>query len=368
VRRDLEQRYRRTLRMLPGYYRNQWEEDMVAAFLDGFLTGDPDEDEIIMEFARPSWSERASVAALATRLYLGGQGTPRRYFAWGQAVRRAVLIVMLGQAILALGSLVYLTWLHHRLGWFPAPPTPQLPHVSAAPVGSPPPQSPAPTSQVPLPGDMWSTVWYAVGYAWVVAYIELALGYYRTAQLIAVLAIGPNLVYLVQLHVVYHQPVQLGPWAGWILADLAPALAMAAFHRDAPPVARRPWLLALPAGFVLVAVPILAAQVSHHADWIPGWPGLGCILVAVACLVHVLRARSRRSDDSGGWSLALILLAVVAGVTRIGWLTDQLHDSLLMTEGKAELLGLVIAVALVAKDAARAQAAMSSPPPDLRPG
>lgn len=211
MRRGLEQRYRRTLRMLPGYYRDQWEEDMVAAFLDGFLTGDPDEDEIIMEFARPSWSERASVAALATRLYLGGQGTPRRYFAWGQAVRRAVLIVMLGQAILALGSLVYLTWLHHRLGWFPAPPTPQLAHVSAVPAGSPPPQSPAPTSQVPLPGDMWSTVWYAVGYAWVVVYIELVLGYYRTAQLIAVLAVVPNLIYLVQLHVTYHQPLQLRP-------------------------------------------------------------------------------------------------------------------------------------------------------------
>ena len=30
---DLEQRYRRVLRLLPGYYRDMWEEDMVAAFL-----------------------------------------------------------------------------------------------------------------------------------------------------------------------------------------------------------------------------------------------------------------------------------------------------------------------------------------------
>ena len=44
---DLEQRYRRVLRLLPGYYRAQWEEDMVAAFLDSWLTGDPDEDESI---------------------------------------------------------------------------------------------------------------------------------------------------------------------------------------------------------------------------------------------------------------------------------------------------------------------------------
>jgi hypothetical protein len=51
---DLEQRYRRVLRLLPGYYRDQWEEDMVAAFLDGWMTGDPDEDSVTMEFDRPS--------------------------------------------------------------------------------------------------------------------------------------------------------------------------------------------------------------------------------------------------------------------------------------------------------------------------
>lgn len=79
---DLEQRYRQVLRLLPGYYRDTWEEDMVAAFLDGWLTGDPDEDSVTMEFDRPSWPEVASVADLAARLYLGGAGTPRRYFAW----------------------------------------------------------------------------------------------------------------------------------------------------------------------------------------------------------------------------------------------------------------------------------------------
>ena len=31
---DLEDRYRRVLRLLPGYYRATWEEDMIAAFLD----------------------------------------------------------------------------------------------------------------------------------------------------------------------------------------------------------------------------------------------------------------------------------------------------------------------------------------------
>ena len=80
----LEQRYRRVLRLLPGYYRERWEEDMVAAFLDSWLTGDPDEDEAILEFCKPTWAEVASVVCLAARLHLGGAGAPRRYFAWGQ--------------------------------------------------------------------------------------------------------------------------------------------------------------------------------------------------------------------------------------------------------------------------------------------
>src|SRR3984957_14394776 len=96
---DLEQRYRRVLRLLPGYYRDKWEEDMVAAFLDGWLTGDPDEDSVTMQYDRPTRQEIASVAALAARLYLGGAGAPRRYFAWGQAVRGAVLAVVLANAL-----------------------------------------------------------------------------------------------------------------------------------------------------------------------------------------------------------------------------------------------------------------------------
>jgi len=97
----LERRYRRVLRLLPGYYREQWEQDMTGAFLDGWLTGDPEADEYISRVAWPGWAEVTSVAGLAARLYLGGAGAPRRYFAWGQAVRRAVLAVLLVHAVLA---------------------------------------------------------------------------------------------------------------------------------------------------------------------------------------------------------------------------------------------------------------------------
>ena len=114
---DLERRYRRVLRLLPGYYRRQWEEDMVAAFLDSALTGDPDEDEFITEYGRPDWPEVASVACLAARLYLGGAGTPRRYFAWGQAVRGTVLAVTLAHAVRGLGQLVLLGGSRYQIGW-----------------------------------------------------------------------------------------------------------------------------------------------------------------------------------------------------------------------------------------------------------
>src|SRR5207253_8273285 len=56
---DLEQRYRRVLRLLPGYYRDMWEEGMVAAFLDSWLTGDPDEDSVTMEYDRLHHALRA---------------------------------------------------------------------------------------------------------------------------------------------------------------------------------------------------------------------------------------------------------------------------------------------------------------------
>jgi hypothetical protein len=126
---DLEQRYRRVLRLLPGYYRDKWEEDMVAAFLDSWMTGDPDEDSVTMEYDRPSRQEIASVVGLAARLYLGGAGTPRRYFAWGQAVRLAVLAVVLVHATQGLANLTLLTWRRHLAGWFPA-----LPASLAGPV------------------------------------------------------------------------------------------------------------------------------------------------------------------------------------------------------------------------------------------
>ena len=346
---DLERRYRRVLRLLPGWYRAQWEEDMVAAFLDGWLTGDPEADEYITRAAGPGWAEAASVAGLAARLYLGGAGTPRRYFAWGQAIRRTVLAVTLVQATRGLDVLVRTAWSRQVFGWLPAPP------AGIAP-GSP-------------GGILPPTVWYLVAYAWIVSFLLLVLRHYRTAQVIAALAIVPDLVWLVQGQLTGAlPPTSFGPWAFWVLINLAPVLGMAAFHRDAPPVPRWPWLLALPVNYLLVAVPLLALQVTGHSAWLPDFSGVYCILVALACLAHAPRAWSRQADGSGVWSLTLTLLAANAGAYRIFSLTDYLHDPHLIKVGLAELLILVAAVALVAPDAARSQAAAPAPPLYPHPG
>jgi hypothetical protein len=334
---DLERRYRRVLRLLPGWYRQQWEQDMVAAFLDGWLTGDPEADAYINEVAWPSVAEITSVAGLAVRLHLGGPGTPRRY-AWGQALRRAALAVVLVHAVLAVNLLVYLAWGRRLVGWLPAPPG----------------------SLVVAPAGVWATVYYLVGVTWIAVFVSLALGDYRTARVLAALAIVPGLVALLQAHFTGIMSAPFGPWAFWVLADLVPVLAMTAFHRDAPPAVPWLWLLALPAGYLLVYGPLLALQATGNSAWLPDFSGLCCILVSLACLAHAPRAWSRQAAGTGLQSLTLALLAAVAGAYRILTLTNYLNDPHLVAVSLAELLIVVAAVALVAPDAARAQTA---PPP-----
>jgi hypothetical protein len=342
VSRDLERRYRGVLRLLPGYYRERWEEDMVAAFLDSWLTGDPETDAYIVRVARPSWAEVASVAGLAARLYLGGAGTPHRYFAWGQAVRRAVLVLLLLHAAQSAAAFLLLAWSRHPAGWLPAPP------ASLADVA---------------PGGPWPPVWYAVTCAWIVAYLALVLGRHRAAQAIAALAVAGKLAVLLDALLTGRLPLSFGNWGGWVLLGVLPVLAMTAFHRDAPQAARRPWLLALPAGYLLVFAPMLAVQAAGNSAWLPDLAGLCCLLTALACLAYLPRAWSRRAAGSGVWSLTLTLLAAVAGMFRIVSIGDYLHDPHLIKVGLAELLILTVAVALVAADAVRTQAATPAAPP-----
>ena len=187
--------------------------------------------------------------------------------------------------------------------------------------------------------------------------MTLALGHYRTARVLAALAIVPGLAALIQAQLTGIMPAPFAAWPFWVLIDLAPVLAMTAFHRNAPPAAPLPWLLALPAGYLLVYGPLLALQATGNSAWLPDFPGLCCILVSLACLAHAPRAWSRQAGGTGPWSLTLVLLAAVAGAYRILTLPGYLHDPHLITVSLTELLIVLGAVVLVAPDAARAQTA-----------
>ncbi|HEV3287974.1 MAG TPA: hypothetical protein VG123_03180, partial [Streptosporangiaceae bacterium] len=265
----------------------------------------------------------------------------RRYFAWGQAVRRAVLAVLLVHAVLAADILVFLERGRRLVGWLPPPPA----------------------SLVVAPGGVWDMAYYLVSIAWIAIFVTLVLGYYRTARVLAALAIVPGLAALIQAQLTGTMAAPFAPWPFWVLFDLAPVLAMTAFHRNAPPAAPLPWLLALPAGYLLVYGPLLALEATGNSAWLPDFPGLCCILVSLACLAHAPRAWSRQAGGTGPWSLTLVLLAAVAGAYRILTLPGYLYDPHLITVSLTELLIVVGAVVLVAPDAARAQAATPAPPP-----
>jgi hypothetical protein len=99
----------------------------------------------------------------------------------------------------------------------------------------------------------------------------------------------------------------------------------------------------------------------------------------------VPRARSSRVG-TGVWSLTLVLLAAAAGAYRLvslgnylqapiliryphgTFLIHLMHGPLLIRAGLAELLILMVTVALVAPDAARAQTSIPSPPASPQPG
>jgi hypothetical protein len=343
---DLERRYRRVLRLLPGWYRERWEQDMVAAFLDSWLTGDPEADAYIARAAGPGWGEAASVARLAIRLHLSAT-EPARRRAWGEAIRRAVLAATLVQATRGLDILVRVIWGRHLFGWLPVAPPGIVPGTA---------------------GTLPPVVWYLVAYAWIVVFALLVLRYYRSAQVLAALAIVPDLVTLIEGQVTGRLPAPyIGPWAFLVLINLALVLAMTAFlRRGVTPPVRWPALLALPTAYLAVYAPLLVLQVTGNYAWMPDFSGLYCMLVALACVAQALRAWSRPAAWPGAWPLALVVLAADAGAYRIFSTADYLQYPHLVGVCLAELLILLAAVALVFP-AARAETGTSAPAPDSRP-
>lgn len=292
----LEDRYRRALRLLPASYRQRWEEEMVATFLDGAYAAHPDDPEGV-ELGKPDREELASIVALAVRLRLGGVGTAPRPFAWGEAVRLIALVGLLAQAVTATVSVVIMVWTSHQ--------QPELP--------------PGVEFPAPSPALQW---WNLTVLLWVPAYLALLHRDRWAARVLGVVALLPALITGFSTLAV-RSGYPDGP-PGWyelsvgyaLLVDALPVLALAAFHRSAPPVHPRPWLLALPVGVVgYLAAFLLGVRNIDQAPLVDP-AGAWAVGLAVAAVIQLPRAL-RRTPRQPHWAMALALLALVTFGQRV---------------------------------------------------
>ncbi len=321
----LEERYRAVLRVLPPAYRAAWEEEMVATFLESMATEDPEDAEFLAEYGRPHWSEVASVLGLAIRLRLpalrlrlGGVGAPPRYRLWGDAVRQVALMGLLTHAVLATVTVVNLLWEAGKLPWLPPPPWP-----------------------FPAPGPRAALRVFLI-FATVPAYLALLSGRRHAAWLLALLGIGSVRASALAVG----QPFDAERWS-LLLLDLLLLATLGAFHRDAPPVRRGPWLAALPVGVVLT-FGATSAEAFWHRDWPlqdpAGMFAAGLIGAAFAHFAGALR-RARRPAAPRSLALALLALGLIGmrAVTLsdyVGHAPPALHATLLSV-GLVEVAGLL---------------------------
>jgi hypothetical protein len=311
----LEQRYRRVLRLLPAAYREVWEEDMVATFMaasrapapagaDGDPPDDPEYDAAwLVGYGRPPAAEVLSVVLLAVRLRLGFAGTPPRALAWGEAVRLLALVGLLVHAALATAGIGVLLWQAGRIPLVPAPPADW-------------------TASLPQGG--WQSAWVVVSLSWLPAYFALLYGHHRAAQVFASLALGTAVVTTAVDLVGGEQPYVTTAVAG-LLVNGCVVLAIGAYRADAPPVRRRPWLLAVPVGAVLLgAVISLGRPVDGRPAVVLDWAGLCSVAVVLAGLGYLAGTAVGLARVTARWALALALLAGLAFALRSVTFVDYL--------------------------------------------
>lgn len=307
----LEERYRRVLRMLPAAYRRRWEEDMVAAFLEAAHASDPDDPEGV-GLGSPRWGEVASVAALAVRLRLGGDAAVPRSFTWGEAVRRVALVGLLVHAVGAVAGVILTAWITHRL--------------------------PLPAA---LPADWsrtrWETLLNLVTLLWLPAYLALVQGHRRAAGILSAGALAPTMAASAVSLAADPGAYPLSAVA-WLLFAALPVVALAAFHQEAPPVAPRPWLVALPAGVVLTLLLAPLGQLVAGRVPLIDLPGLCTAGLVVAALTRLARVAH--------WALALALLAAATLGLRLVTLLELLgHGG--AVPGRSAFIAVAVAESVV---------------------
>jgi hypothetical protein len=175
---------------------------------------------------------------------------------------------------------------------------------------------------------------------WIFAYLALVLRFLRAARVLAVAAVvAAGLYALVDLVRPGH-PFAMTRWLELLLEALV-VLALAAFHRDAPPVRRRQWLAALPVGTALVAAglywPLISQgfgpdgdPLAHVQLALVDWPGVCCLALLGAALVALVR-------PVPSWSLALAMVAPAVFGLRAFTLLDYMG-----TLPSSEIVGVLV--------------------------
>ena len=127
---------------------------------------------------------------------------------------------------------------------------------------------------------------------------------------------------------------------------------------------RRPWLLAFGIGVALTVVAqLVSVRQTLSGPVLFDWPGVACVAVVVAALLHLGARRLGRPTPTPAWSLALALLASIALMQRLVSLPDYIvfdHSpemDALLTMAMVEsvmVLGALTALVVVATRSLRA--------------
>jgi hypothetical protein len=259
VRSNLENRYRRLLRVLPAWYRAEREEEMVGLFLADRT------DDLDLEHGWPGWGETGATLTLAVRTRFAASGAPTRAVATGDVVRLvAVLGVLVLSAYAAQGLLSSLLPVAAPDGGGLAPVSPVAVALDA----------------VPLVGALALVAGHRGAAKAVFAALSVVAGA-RLGQ-----AVGPE----VALRVLWHVPL-------W-LTTLA---LLAGFHRDAPAPVRTGWRWA-PAAVAggAVAATLVITPFGPYAALVPA-------ATVVTGLVHL----ARRGSAVGSLALAVWIAALL---------------------------------------------------------
>ncbi|WP_158841745.1 hypothetical protein [Saccharothrix deserti] len=250
-RSNLERRYRALLRVLPGWYRGEREEEMVDTFLADRT------DELDLEYGWPGWGEAGATLGLAVRVRFGARRPA------GAVVRLAALTGLLAQLVAGAQS-----WTVSALSAL----------------------STTPAFSAWSPGEQqrwWSDPLTVVAFAAFAALVSgrravgrVAAGLLGVAGLVPVVA-ALELGFLPWLTVLWQLPV-------WATA----AAVLLGFHREAPPVPRRWWATA-PVGLLAGVVSVLSTLELSMVTMLVAW------LIAAAVVVAFRPWRARVPTATG---------------------------------------------------------------------